>query len=206
MLMTSIARILPNATFVFCALVFFGCQAQENNPGGTTEATTEAAKSGLSIVYVQVDSLQAGYTAVADELKRLEENFLKAQENHNKRQAAFAREVQKVQNQVQQGLLAPNQVQAEQQRLGRREQEIAQQQQMALNSIQEDQLKLQAAFAQRVEAILKELKEENNYDFVFNQGGGSGLLMSNEAYDITNLVLERLNTEPAPVMEKDSIQ
>lgn len=204
--MISIARILPKATFVAIALLFFGCQAQENNSGTTTAATSEPANSGLNIVFVQVDSLQSGYTAVADELKRLEENFLKAQENHNNRQASFAREVQRVQNQVQQGLLAPNKIQAEQQRLARREQEIAQQQQIALNSIQEDQLKLQAAFAERVEAILKDLKAENNYDFIFNQGGGSGLLMSNEAYDITNLVLERLNAEDSPVMPKDSVQ
>lgn len=204
--MISIARILPKATIVASFLIFFGCQAQENNPAATTEASPEATSAGLNIVFVQVDSLQAGYTAVAEELQRLEENFLKAQDNHNKRQAAFAREVQKVQNQVQQGLLAPNKIQAEQQRLGRREQEIAQQQQIALNSIQEDQMKLQAAFAERVEVILEELKEENNYDFIFNQGGGSGLLMSNEAYDITSLVLERLNAKATPVMEKDSVQ
>ena len=202
--MTDFARILPATALVLLGLGFFGCeQGAETVPssGSSTVAPSRATTGEeLSIVFVKVDSLQAGYTAVADELSRLEENFNKAEENHGKRVAEFQKEVQGLQNQVQQGLLAPNKIQAEQQRMARKEQEIMQQRDLSLASIQEDQLRIQQEFSTRVKEVLEVLQEENGYDFILNQGQNSAVLITNDAYDITPLVLERLN------VAQDSVQ
>ena len=202
--MTDFARILPATALVLLGLGFFGCeQGAETVPssGSSTVAPPRATTGeGLSIVFVKVDSLQAGYTAVADELSRLEENFNKAEENHGKRVAEFQQEVQGLQNQVQQGLLAPNKIQAEQQRMARKEQEIMQQRDLSLASIQEDQLRIQQEFSTRVKEVLEVLQEENGYDFILNQGQNSAVLITNDVYDITPLVLERLN------VAQDSVQ
>ncbi|MEM1357423.1 MAG: OmpH family outer membrane protein [Bacteroidota bacterium] len=205
--MISTSRILPTLTLVCSALFFFGCQPQES--GGTnTEAAGAAAGAGtgLKVVYIRLDSLQSGYTELATELGRLEDNAAKAQENIQKQVAALEQEVRRLQNQMQQGLLAPNKVQSEQQRIARKEQQIMQQRDLALGSIQEDQLRLNAEFGERVKDILETLREEKGYDFILNEGGGSGLLMANDAYDITNLVLERLNADDASGMDQDSVQ
>ncbi|WP_420459523.1 OmpH family outer membrane protein [Neolewinella sp.] len=206
--MTDFARILPIATLVLVGLGFFRCEQPVSGTVGTVAAanssTAAAARTdgtGLSIVFVKVDSLQAGYTVVADELGRLEENFTKAEQNHNNRVADFQKEVQRLQNQVQQGLLAPNKIQAEQQRMARKEQEIMQQRDVALASIQEDQLRIQQQFSERVKEVLEQLQAENHYDFILNQGQNSAVLITNDAYDITPLVLERLN-----VAVQDSVQ
>ena len=205
--MTDFATILPTAALVLGALGFFGCNEQsaatEATPGATTASSTpsRAPGAGLNIVFVKVDSLQAGYTVVADELDRLEENFTQAEQNHNKRVTEFQAEVQKLQNQVQQGLLAPNKIQTEQQRMARKEQEIMQQRDVALASIQEDQLRIQQAFSERVKEVLEQLQSENHYDFILNQGQNSAVLITNDEYDITPLVLDRLN-----VAAQDSVQ
>jgi len=203
-----ITRILPTLTLVLSGLLFFGCQPQDN--GGTTPASdtgaAAGAASGLSIVYIRLDSLQAGYTELATEMKRLEANVGKAQENIQKQVSALEREARNLQNQMQQGLLAPNKIQSEQQRLARKEQQIMQQRDIALGSIQEDQLRLQNQFGERVKDILEALREEKGYDYILNEGGGSGVLIANDAYDITPLVLERLNNVEEAVMEKDSVQ
>ena len=206
--MTDFARILPAAALVLTGLGFFGCDQPVSGTVGTVAdanaATAPAARTdgaGLRIVFVKVDSLQAGYTVVADELSRLEENFTQAEQNHNQRVNDFQEEVQRLQNQVQQGLLAPNKIQAEQQRMARKEQEIMQQRDVALASIQEDQLRIQQQFSERVKEVLEELQAENNYDFILNQGQNSAVLITNDAYDITPLVLERLN-----VAVQDSLQ
>ncbi|MCP9236233.1 OmpH family outer membrane protein [Lewinella sp. JB7] len=203
--MTDFARILSSAALVLLCVGFFSCDrpAAEETATAAAPTTTEpdgAPGAGLSIVFVKVDSLQAGYTRVADELSRLEENFNKAEQNHNARVAAFQKEVQRVQNQVQQGLLAPNKIQAEQQRMAKKEQEIMQQRDIALGSIQEDQLRIQQEFSERVKAVLEELQAENNYDYILNQGQNSAVLITNDRYDITPLVLERLN------VAQDSVQ
>ncbi len=194
--MTDFARILYGTALVLICLSFFSCEGTSTDTPAERVASDnpERATSGLNIVFVKVDSLQAGYTAVATELQRLEDNFLKAQENHANRVQALETEVKGLQNQMQQGLLAPNKVQAEQQRIARKEQEIMQQRDLALNSIQEDQLRIQQNFSERVKSVLEELQEEKGYDFILNQGQNSAVLITNDAYDITNLVLERLNT------------
>jgi Skp family chaperone for outer membrane proteins len=180
---------------------FLGCEAPAT-PASSAPPPPGIATSGLRIVFVKVDSLQTGYTEVADELTRLEENFMKAQENHAGRVQALEQEVRGLQNQMQQGLLAPNKVQAEQQRIARKEQEIMQQRDLAINSIQTEQLQIQQRFGERVKAVLEELQEENGYDFILNQGQNSAVLITNDAYDITDLVLARLNAAaPADTLQ-----
>jgi Skp family chaperone for outer membrane proteins len=139
------------------------------------------------------DSLQTGYTALAIELARLEDNFTKAQENLGKEGAALQQEVAGLQNRAQQGLLSPKQIQDEQQRIGRKEQAIRQKQEIAMGSIQQEQLLLQEKFAAQVRSVLEDLKAENGYDYVLNQSAGSGVLVADPKHDITPLVLERLN-------------
>ena len=203
--MTDFAKLL-SATALLCCCLLLGCNNGAQT-GGDAGATTSGSSpstppaGGLNIVFVKVDSLQAGYTLVADELGRLEENYTQAEQNHQKRVGDFQKEVQRLQNQMQQGLLAPNKVQAEQQRMAGREQEIVQQRDMALASIQEDQLRIQQQFSERVKDVLEQLQTENGYDFILNQGQNSAVLITNDAYDITNLVLERLNT-----VAQDSLQ
>ncbi|MBC6995485.1 OmpH family outer membrane protein [Neolewinella lacunae] len=197
--------ILPSGLLVACALIFLGCQPQDKG-GATATPASENAGSGMNIVFIRLDSLQTGYTELAGELKRLEDNAMLAQENIQKQIAALEKEVRGLQNQVQQGLLAPNRVQAEQQRIAQREQQIAQQRDLALGSIQEDQMRLQAQFGDKVKAILETLREEKGYDYILNQSGGSAVLVADDAHDITDLVLERLNASPATPMATDTVQ
>jgi len=119
--------------------------------------------------------------------------------------ASFSQEVQRLQNQAQQGLLTPNKMQSEQQRLGRKEQEIAQQRDLALASIQEDQQRLNGQFSERVRKILEEMMAENNYDYILNEGGNGGVILGNDRHDITDQVLAKLNAS-GTVMEQDSVQ
>ncbi len=197
--------ILPSGLLVACAFIFLGCQPQDKG-GATAAPANESASAGLNIVFIRLDSLQTGYTELATELKRLEDNAMLAQENIQKQIAALEKEVRGLQNQVQQGLLAPNRVQAEQQRIAQREQQIAQQRDLALGSIQEDQMRLQEQFGDNVKAILETLRDEKGYDYILNEGGGSSVLIANDAYDITDLVLERLNANSATPMATDTVQ
>lgn len=179
---------------VLATVSMVACQQEGTTSSDAPTANAPSGeRGGLYIVHVKSDSLQTGYVALAEELARLEENFTKAQENLAKEGNALQAEVSRLQNKAQQGLLSPNQIQSEQQRIARMEQEILQKREVALGSIQQEQLELQTKFSERVRVILEELREEMGYDYILNQGGGSGVLTSNDEYDITELVLERLN-------------
>ncbi|TXF91524.1 OmpH family outer membrane protein [Neolewinella aurantiaca] len=201
--MTGIARLISFSFLITTALAFAGCQAQE---GGATSTTTTSAKAdGPKIVFVRLDSLQAGYTDLATELERLQENVQAADDNIQKQMASLQSEMQRIQNKIQRGEMTPKMIQNEQQRLGGKEQEIMQQRDLALASIQEDQMRLQQQFGERVKEILEELQEEKGYDYILNEGGGGGVLVARDSYDITAEVLTRLNATDGG-MAKDSIQ
>ncbi len=189
--------ILPNTILLLLFLSYFmSCEPKGNTSSSQGEATTNTNAS-LSVVFIQSDSLQTGYTALATELGRLEENFNKAQENLGRDANALQREVNSLQTKAQQGLLSPNQIQAEQQRLAKKEQELMQRRDVAMGSIQEEQMQLQAAFTTKVQAVLEEIKAEKGYDFILNKSAGSGVLVANDALDITPMVLARLNALPS---------
>ncbi|NJC26173.1 OmpH family outer membrane protein [Neolewinella antarctica] len=189
--MTNAASITLSGLLVSASLLFVSCQPQENAAVDSTASVQTTV--GLNIVYIRVDSLETGYTELATELTRLQTNATAAQDNIQQKIAMLQKEVSSLQNKMQQGLMTPNKIQTEQQRIGRKEQEIMQQRDLALGSIQDDQLRLQEAFGVKVKDILTALQEEKGYDFIFNEGGGSGLLMASSAHDVTDLVLERLN-------------
>lgn len=191
---------------IFVSLLLSGCGqkvADNATPSIDGEAST-SSNSGMHIVHIKSDSLQTGYTALAVELARLEENINKAQENLTKEGNALQREVQTLQNKAQQGLLSPNQIQSEQQRIARKEQDILQRREVAMGSIQQEQMELQNRFAEKVREILTKLKEEKGYDYILNQGPGTAVLIADDAHDITSLVLERLNAAEAVLEEKET--
>ncbi|MEL6143631.1 MAG: hypothetical protein AAFU67_18675, partial [Bacteroidota bacterium] len=127
------ASIHFSVALVFLTLTFFACQDQGSaSQTGSSNGPASSAGAGLSIVFIQSDSLQTGYEALAKELDRLQENATKAEENINREANALQREVAQLQNKVQQGLLSPNKIQSEQQRIARKEQEILQKREVAL--------------------------------------------------------------------------
>ncbi len=183
---------------VVLGLVFSGCDQKTDTAAAPATATgAAAATDGPRIVFVRADSLQRGYTAIATELTRLQGNAEKAEANIAQRVRALEQEVAGLQNKVQQGLLAPNKIQSEQQRIGRKEQEIMQQRDVTMRSLQEDQMRVQTKFEDDVKAVLEEIQAERNYDYILNQGPGTGVLISNDALDITAEVLKRLNAADA---------
>lgn len=199
--MNGISRFFSLTTVLFLTGLFMtGCQPQ----GGTTTTTTTASSAGPSIVFVRLDSLQTGYTELAGELERLQGNVMAAEENIQAEMAKLQQDAQRIQNKVQRGEMTPNMIQKEQQRLGVAEQKIAQQRDIAMNSIQQDQMRLQQQFGEKVKEILEEIQAEKGYDYILNEGGGSGVLVANDAFDITPEVLTRLNA--ADGMASDSIK
>lgn len=202
--MTGTARLISYAFVFLTALTLVGCQAQGGD-ATTTSSPSAASNDGPKIVFVRLDSLQNGYTELAGELERLQGNAIAADENIQKEMGKLQNEMKRIQNKIQRGEMTPKMIQNEQQRLGAKEQKIVQQRDMAMASIQEDQMRLQQQFGERVKNILEEIQEEKGYDYILNEGGGGGVLVARDSYDITDEVLARLNAMEASIT-KDSIQ
>lgn len=171
----------------------------------TNDATSgegETTKSGSGkIVFIRVDSVSNQYEALAVKLNALEAKMREAEQRQAERVAAFQRDVQSFQRRAQSGQMAPRDIGQEQERLAGREQGLIEERDRVLGELQTEQLVLMEAFEKNVKAVLAEIQEEYSYDYILNYGPGTGVLMVNDAFDITPEVVKRLNALPTEELE-----
>jgi outer membrane protein len=97
------------------------------------------------------------------------------------------------QDKIQKGLLAPNQIAAEEQRLGKKQQALAAEQERLTRDLMAQGQQLQVELNEAVKELLKRIQQEFGYDYIVKYGPGSDILMIKAEHDITGMVLERLN-------------
>ncbi len=177
------------------AVILLYILAFNKKPGSTLSgsASTIGKSGGLQVVYVNEDSLFSGYDYFREQSEIIAEEERKATESLQAKQRALENEIRKVQQQVQQGLLAPNQIAREEQRIAQQQQAFMAESQQASQSLMVQTQALQIELNEKIKEILEDLQDKNGYDFVLNYGPGTGVLIVSDSLDITGLVLERLN-------------
>lgn len=187
------------------ALSFTACQPAASGDAADSSGTSASASNGM-IVFVRQDSVIEHYDALTEKLEALEGKYSVLEEEQQGRIAAFQRDVQNLQQRAQGGNMAPKTLQNEQERLAIREQQLMQDMERVRQESQMEQLALMQVFQDNVKQVLQEIQDENNYDYILNYGAGTGVLMVNDALDITDDVSERLNKLPmeAPAAEGEA--
>ena len=169
------------------------CQPQaDSNDAGTASVAASTGK----IVFVRIDTLTNQYEALQDKSKELEARAAGAEQSQNERVAAFQRDAQNFQRRANSGQMSPKQMGVEQERLAGREQALMQEAERLRQELQFEQLKLTAEFEENLINVLEEIQAEFNYDYILSKAPGSGVLMVNDANDITAEVVKRINLIP----------
>lgn len=145
------------------------------------------------IVYVNSDTLLKKYNYYQEKVTALDKKSQDAEASLQARGRALEREFLQAQQKVQQGLLAPNQVQQEEQRLMQKQQSLVAEQEKMGKQLLDERQKLLTELEKQVKDLLIALQKEKGYDYILNYGPGTGVLMVNDKLDITDMVLERLN-------------
>ncbi|MEL6832586.1 MAG: OmpH family outer membrane protein [Bacteroidota bacterium] len=170
------------------------CQPQTDSAASSGEATA-AATTG-KIVFIRIDSLTSQYEALKEKTQELETRASDAEQSQNERVAAFQRDAQNFQRRANSGQMSPKQMGVEQERLAGREQALLQEAERLRQELQFEQLKLTAEFEENLLNVLEGIQEEFNYDYILSKAPGSGVLMVNDANDITAEVVKRINLIP----------
>lgn len=165
---------------------------------GTSPAANPATASGitdetLDIVYIDADSLLNNYEEFRKKQEDLASRQQTASQSLNQRMQALEKEFRQVQAKVQQGLLAPNQIASEEQRLGQKQQELLAEQEQLSATLGAEQQQLAADFQDKLRNLMDSLQEARGYDFILQYGQGSSLLGARDGFDITSEVLGILN-------------
>lgn len=196
--MKNLFQILTIVLLVAVAYLLFSHFSHHR--GGADAAVTGDAianTGGLSIVYINSDTLLTHYDYYKEQATLLEQKGKDADAAMQARTRALEREFRTAQEKVQTGTMTPKQVQSEEQRLVQKQQSLMAEQERLGQSLMAEQQKLQEDLQTRIKSLLKDLQKEKGYDYILNYGPGSGVLMVDESLDITREVLKRLNEKPA---------
>ena len=200
--MKNLSSVLNIVLLAAVAVLFYLVLGSKSGP--TQEAkvvTLPAANSeGLSVAYVNMDSLQVYYNYYKELMEEFQAEAKRAEEALLKKQSVFQENVKIFEEK------APTMSQQEfeyyRSDLEQTRGKMMQDQQEVERGLMGREQELMLLMKQEVDSVLDMIKTENHLDFVFTYPLGSGLLYADDSYDITPLVTEKLNAlRPASIEE-----
>lgn len=180
--------------------LFISCNNQttgnESVPSGDTTVLTR-----LPVAYISTDSLLNNYRFVIDKnednLKKLEDKQLSL----NRQLEKWRKEVLEFQQKAQMNAYySRERVQQEEARLTRKQQELEQAAAKAEQEMAIEQMNLQQQLQDTINIALKEFNN-GKYQMIFSNAGASTFFYIDESYDITQEVIDFLNSRYIPDSE-----
>jgi len=186
-------------------IAFTSC---ENKEATTGEAqTSKVAKTKLSLAYVNSDSLAVNYLYFGEVNSQLEEKRAKYEKEFANRATGLQRQIEDFQKTANNMTLA--QGRAVEEDLTRKQQNLQQYQQSLTQDLLKEEAKLNKELYVTVAEFLENYGKENELDFIFKHSTGGEIWYGDSSMDITNDVIEGLNTaynagDTEEILETDS--
>lgn len=174
--------------FIPVLFVLFACEKKASDTTSVTETAT-----GLKIAYVNGDSILMNFKEFRAESEAMEIKQRQAEDDLQKKGAALEREFMTYQQQAQQGTLTGKQMQERERYLSGKQEDLLAERDRAAKAIMEETSKINDRLQKVLQDKLKEIKDKEGYDFILSYVAGGPILIADEKYDITEIVLKELN-------------
>lgn len=190
---TVLSAVLLIAVIVLFTKVYGGeAKPVAAKKANSTEQLMEEGRfTGSKIAYVNSDTLVKKYEYQQELSKTFEAKAKKVEAELARRSQVFQDEYRLVVEQSK--TLSPEQLQRSQAELQQIEQGIMQYRDQQTAQLQQEEAQLTQLIMDDVRVVLKEVKAELSVDYILSKGPGSNVMAANEDFDITPMVLERLN-------------
>lgn len=159
-------------------------------PAAVSSVVSDPSK-GIRMAYVRSDSLQNNYKFFQDLSTELQAEEAKIQKQIEAKQRDFQIEVNLYQQEA--GRMTPEQRQQSEADLMRVQQQYEGWAREQSEILMERQQGLQAKMKSDMDSVLVKMKSELALDFILLYDENSALIYANEDYDITEVVVEKLN-------------
>jgi outer membrane protein len=177
-----------------CALVCASCK-KENAP-----ATTDTANNGVTIAYVNGDSVLLKYEGFQEISDVMKDKQQKAEAALQSKLQALEKEFIAYQQKAQSGTMTPKDMEARERYLGSRQESLMAER----DAIAQAMLAETDSINKQLKAILDKqldiIKARDGYDFILNYVAGGAILSADPKYDITEEVLKMLHESGDKVM------
>lgn len=145
------------------------------------------------IVYINIDSVLAGYNMYFDIQGQLEEKLKTSEAKLASQQNTFQKKAQDFQYKIERGLITRSEAGELQQKLMAEEQDLMQLQNNLRMQLAEEEQVAQRKVLNSIMEYLKSIEGETGYQFVLGTSFGGNILYANENLDITKSVIAGLN-------------
>ena len=195
------------AFFAIATMLFFTqCNKNQNTQADAVAAngntTTATAEKALKIAFVDIDSLLSKYQfsiALNKEMLRKEENMrMTLNEKAKALQADYSDFERKLQNNV---YATRERAEEEQARILKKKESLEKLEQRLISELTAESQKTNVTLHDSINSFLKAYNAEKKYDLILSRVGDN-LLYANEALDITQEVIDGLNSRYTPSSEE----
>lgn len=156
-----------------------------------TEALEDQEFGGVRIAYVNSDSLVKKYDLHKELKSQLEEKAKNLEADLANKSQVFQENVAVLQQQA--GRLSQEELQAAQLDLQQTQQQLQVYADEKTRDLAREERKLDSLLMLDMDQVLEDVRGEYDLDYVFSYSRQSSLLGVNDAYNITDIVVERLN-------------
>lgn len=195
--MKNVSYVINGVLAVAIIILFVLFFTSKNNCGNTvtTGSSNSDSTATLPIAYVNVDSLLAKYEFAKTESERLLNKFKSSQGTLAQKQRQLQSEYADFQDKIQKNIfLSQERAQQEAQRIQKLEADLQQMGQRIEGELAQEEMKINVQIADSVRLYLKEFNKKANFQVIFSNNRMDNILIANEKYDVTNQVLEGLNS------------
>jgi outer membrane protein len=148
-----------------------------------------------AIAYVNIDTVVFKFNMYADRRQDLLEKQERAEAELNSKGTQYERGVKDFQDKVNKGLVTRATAAEMEQSLYRQQQELVDLRDKLQSDLLEEDQVMNRQILEYITTYLEEHKEEYNYQYIFGKSFGSVVLYGNSVFDITQQVLDGLNTK-----------
>lgn len=170
--------------------LFYACTDK-----GAGSSQSAGDSTGLKIAFVNGDSILFNYKEFRKESEAMEIKQKGLEDELQSKGAALEKEIMSYQQKAQTGTMTGKEMEAREKYLASRQEAIlAERDRMAQEIMKET-----SAINKRLQTVLqdklKEIKDQDGYDYILSYVEGGPVLIADEKYDITDRVLKELNAE-----------
>jgi outer membrane protein len=158
-------------------------------------AVQKASGKQLSVVYVNLDSLNAHYEYVKVLRSNLEGTGKRLQTEVLSEQAALEKEANEFQRQIAANIIPEEKAKVQYEQLMQKQQLLMQKKERYTQQVAEQEMNMNIRLVDSVTAYLKRFNRQYKFDYIMGFKAGGEILISNDTLDITKTVLDELNKE-----------
>jgi outer membrane protein len=183
-----------NGVLLVAVIVLFFLVLKPSDKKTTTpvaaKAGIELKESGL-IAYVDLDSLEQNYILFKEKKAELQKKQSNIENTLQQRVAAFQKEVYELQQRA--PMMTQSEGEAAQEKMYKKQAELEEMRDRMGKSFMDDQEAFNKQLQDKLDSFLAVYNADKKYNFIFSHIKGGPLLYHDEAFNITNDVVNGMN-------------